>query len=255
MKIAPYVSKLNSSEEYQKFIKENNDAFMIAGFFVLDFEAGGNIHQIDFYIPSKNKVAAFTLDHKITLQELTFPSRKKPEQLDIQTKVDLDALKGILEEEMKNRNITDAIKKIIAVIQVLDGKKVWVVNGLLSGMGILKATIEDESQTILKMEKASLFDYIRQIPTEQLVKMESALPKDNAGEVLGNGAETGEVNIIGKAGDSNAGSGEDATSQIKKLEKIEEALEKEKALLKEKMEAGASEKKKAKRGRKSTKKN
>jgi|GEM_PF-1048241 len=227
MKLAPYVSKLNDSQEYQQFIKENKDAFMIAGFFVLDFEAGGNIHQIDFYIPSKNKVAAFTLDNKVILQELSFPSRKKPEQLDIRTNVDLDALKGILEEEMKNRNITDGIKKIIAVIQVLEGKKIWVINGLLSGMGLLKATIEDDSRTILKMEKLSLLDYMRQIPAEQLVKMQGALSKEEATE------NEGEVKVVeGNISQGGNVEKEEINSQLENLNKIEkelQKLEKEKA--------------------------
>jgi len=55
MKIQPYVEKLNTSKEYEEFQKKYNDAFLVAGFFVLDFETGQNIHQIDYYIPSDKK--------------------------------------------------------------------------------------------------------------------------------------------------------------------------------------------------------
>ena len=89
---------------------------------------------------------------------------KKPEKLDIKTKIDLDALKGILEDEMKNRNFTENIKKCVAVIQMVDGKKLWVLNCVLSGMEILKAHVDDESSTVLKMEKASMLDYIKKMP-------------------------------------------------------------------------------------------
>src|SRR3989344_7512499 len=125
MKLKPYIKKLNSSLEYKKFIESNKDAFLVAGFFVLDLEMGNNIHQIDFYVPSKKKFAAFTLDGKVDLKLIDTMSKKVPEKLDIKTNIDLDALKGILEDEMKNRSITEDIKKIIAIVQTIDGKKAW----------------------------------------------------------------------------------------------------------------------------------
>ncbi|MEK6847323.1 MAG: hypothetical protein AABY16_04095 [Nanoarchaeota archaeon] len=169
MKIAPYIQKLENSPVYKKFRQEYIDAFPVAGFFVLDYEAGTNIHQIDYYVPSKKKVAAFNLDGnvEVRLLDMMHPD-KKPEKLDVKTKIDLDALKGILEDEMKNRNITESVKKCVAVIQMIDGKKLWILNCILSGMEILKAHIEDESKTVLKMEKANMLDYIKKIPMQQL---------------------------------------------------------------------------------------
>jgi len=82
----------------------------------------------------------------------------------MKTNIDLDSLHGIIEDEMKNRNITQSIKKMIAVIQNLNGKKVWNVNCVLSGMDILKVHVEDSSETILKMEKNSMMDYIKRMP-------------------------------------------------------------------------------------------
>ena len=143
MKIQPYVEKLTASPEYKDFKKRYSDAFLAAGFFVLDLEMGGNIHQIDYYIPSEKKFAAFTLDKGVNVQILDTITNKIPEKLDIKTKIDLEALPGILEDEMKNRNITEDIKKIIAVIQNIKGKKIWNINSVLSGMDILKAHIDD----------------------------------------------------------------------------------------------------------------
>ena len=164
MKIAPYIEKLHNSPTYKDFQVKNKDAFLVAGFFVLDFEAGKHLHQIDYYVPSKKKVAAFTLDNKIILQLLDMMDKKVPEHLDIKTNIDLDALKGIITDEMKNRGITQDIKKMIAVVQALKAKKVWSVNCVLSGMDILKVHVEDDSRTILKMEKSSMFDYIKKMP-------------------------------------------------------------------------------------------
>lgn len=203
MKIAPYVDKLNTSKEYKDFIKHNNDAFMIAGFFILDIEAGKNLHQIDYYVPSNKKIAAFTLDKGVTVQLLETINRKVPEKLDIKTRIDIDALKGILEDEMKNRGITEEIKKIIAILQNIDGKKVWNVNCVLTGMEILKAHIEDESETVLKMEKASIMDYVKKMPASALANISK----------------------------QQAGTQKEAKDKLKELDKLEEEIEKEKKSL------------------------
>ncbi len=212
MKIQPYVKKLETSKVFRDFKREYSDAFLVAGFFVIDYETGMNLHQIDYYLPSKRKVAAFTLDGKVDLKVMEMMDRKVPEKLDLKTKVDLDALRGILQDEMKNRNITENIKKIIAVIQSIDRKKVWVLNCILSGMEILKAHIDDESETVLSMERASILDYVKKLPSsnaaqrplgkgeldkqiKQLDKLKAELEKEKSG--------------LGKNRDNPDGSGED----------------------------------------------
>lgn len=216
MKITPYIEKLNASNEFKDFQKKNKDAFMVAGFFVLDLELGQNLSQLDFYVPSKKKIAAFTLDKQVTLQLLDLvKAAKEPEKLDSKTKIDLDAIHGLLEDEMKNRNITEEIKKIIAIIQTIDGKKIWNLNCILSGMGLLNAHIDDESQTILKIEKKSMMDYIQRIPAGQLKQL---VPQSQSSPP------------------QNENSKENLENQIKKLSELEETIEKEKTELKEELE-------------------
>ncbi len=210
MKIAPYVEKLNSSREFRQFQTDNPDSFMVAGFFVLDLEMGQNLHQIDYYIPSKKKFAAFTLDKQVQLQLLGSMSKKAPEKLDIKTKIDLDAIKGILEDEMKNRSMTEEIKKIIAVIQNIDGKKIWNVNCVLSGMEILRAHIEDESKSVLKMEKVSLVDIMKHIPGMPGMQM-PGMPDSSPQTAKAPPKE--------------------AEAELKKLEALEKAIAQEKAQL------------------------
>ena len=201
MKIKPYVEKLEHSKEYRNFKIKYPESQIIAGFFVLDFETGVNIHQIDFYVPKEKKVAAFTLDGGVKLQMLETTGMKNiPEALDINTNIDLDALKGILEDEMKNRNISNEIKKMIAVVQKVKGRKIWNINCVLSGMGILKSHVEDDSQTVLKIEKLSMSDIMKHMPAQP---MQMQVPE---GKVKKSGVK-------------------DELAQIKK---IEEELQKEK---------------------------
>jgi len=200
MKIKPYVEKLEKSEEFEEFREKYPNAFMIAGFFVLDFDMGNNVHQIDFFIPDEKKVAAFTLDgEKVQLQMMNMPTDKIPAELSLDTNVDLDALKGILVDEMHNRGMSEEIKKIIAVIQNLNGKRIWNLNCVLTGMEILKSHIEDESQMVLKIEKKSLMEIMQHIPAQKLMKA----PETK----------------------------KDVTTEIKNLNRLEQEIEKEKSRL------------------------
>lgn len=223
MKLQPFVDKLNATNQFREFINKYNDAFLAAGFFILDLEMGQKMYQLDYYIPSEKKFAAFTLGRGTNMQILNTITNTVPEKLDSKTSIDIDALEGILEDEMKNRSITEEIKKIIAVVQNIKGRKVWNVNCILSGMEILKAHVEDETKTILKMEKTSFVDLMKKIPTEQL-----RLPTE------------------GKEGEGPAEMDENAVvDNIKKLEKLEQSIEEEKSRLKKKLgKEKKSEKKK-----------
>lgn len=212
MKIGPYVQKLEKSKEYKSFVSKHPDSFMIAGFFVLDLEAGKNVHQIDFYVPKEKKIAAFTLDQGVNMQLLEMMNAKVPEKLSLDTKTDLDALEGILLDEMHNRGMSEKIKKIIAIIQNINGKRIWNLNCVLSGMEVLKSHVEDDSQTVLKIEKQSLMDIMKQVPMDKMMKM--------------------------------PGKKEDASKQIENLDKLEKEIEKEKSRLKS--ELIKKEKKKSK---------
>lgn len=234
MKISHYLERLESSREYQKFLKENSDAYLMAGFFIMDLETKKTAHQINYFIPSKKKIAVFSLDPKVNVQILDVVGAAKPTQLNRETNIDLDALPGILEEEMKNRNITDEIKKIIAIVQNIDGKKIWNLNCVLSGMNILKAHVEDDSKTVLKMEKSSIIDYIQKIPIPQALQ-KGKKGKGVPGLPLAEGQPTPE----------------ELKEELKKLNKLEEAIEKEKEIIKsevikEEKQASVKKEKKAK---------
>jgi len=230
MKIQPYIEKLNASPEFKAFKEKYKDAFLAAGFFVIDLEMGQNIHQIDYYIPSQKKFAAFSLDEKVNFQIVDSMIEKAPEKLNIKTKIDLEALKGIIEDEMRNRNMTEDIRKIIAVLQSVRGKRIWNVNSVLSGMEILKAHVEDESKTILKMEKTSFMDIMKKIPMEQL--------KSAAAKMQGDGmpADQGEEDEeIADEGGVEEETREEAIEELQKLDQLESKIEEEKGKLKKKI--------------------
>lgn len=254
MKIQPYIDKLQSSKQYKTFQNQYNDAFLVAGFFVLDFESGANMHQIDYYVPSKKKVAAFTLDKEIVVQLLDTVNKKVPEKLDMKTNVDLDALKGILEDEMKNRSITEDIKKIIAVLQTIEGKKIWVLSCVLSGMGILKAHVEDSSRTVLKMEKSNLMDYIKRIPGAAMMQQGQAPAQGKQG--INKKVEMPSMpDEDGEESEAPAEDRMDNAKQLKMLADLKMELQKEKVELEQARQAAIeSEKRNVKSSKTSSKK-
>jgi hypothetical protein len=175
MKFEHYLKRVEESPEFKKFREEHKKAYLCAGFFVLDFENKKDIHQIDFLIPGKKKIATFTLQDGVQLK-ISEPMKKtknKLEKLELkeETKTDIDALKGIVHDEMMNRTVTGEIKKIIAVLQNKDDRKIWNLNCITGDMGILKVHIDDHSSSVLEFEKASLFDFMKMIPKSALGNM------------------------------------------------------------------------------------
>lgn len=59
MKIEPYIKKLSVAKEYKDFMGKNPDSYVVAGFFILDFESNNNLHQIDYYIPKAEEGCSF----------------------------------------------------------------------------------------------------------------------------------------------------------------------------------------------------
>src|SRR3989344_2315662 len=154
MKIQPYFDKLKASKAYHDFINKNPKAYISSGFFVLDFATKKNMHQLDYYIPEKQKMQTFILDgEEVTSKEDDTINKKVPRKIDKRITLDLDILKKLIEDEMKNRTITTKLQKIIAIIQNADGKLVWNLNCITTDMGVLKVHISDSDHSILKFDK------------------------------------------------------------------------------------------------------
>jgi len=163
MKIQPYIDKLNTSKQFKDFQNKNPNAYFAAGFFVLDFETKNNLHQIDYYDPKTGKMFTFMLDKDIELKESESANKIIPKKINGAINLDLDILKGLVQDEMKNNTVTSKLQKIIAILQNLDGKLIWNLNCITNDMGIIKIHIDDESHSILKFEKVNLFEIVKKL--------------------------------------------------------------------------------------------
>lgn len=171
MKLSHYIKRVEDSEEFKKFRQEHKKAYLSAGFFVLDYETEKHMHQIDFFIPGTKKIATFKVDKGVEVNHSEpLKLKKKPEEIKGDSNLDIDALRGIVHDEMMNRTVTQDIKKIIAVLQQEQGKKVWRLNCITGDMGILKVIVDDEKGNVLDFEKLNLFDMMKVIKPGDLKK-------------------------------------------------------------------------------------
>ena len=167
MKFSHYLKRLQESEEFKKFKKENETSHLCAGFFILDFEGGKDTHQIDYYLPN-GKIATFNLDDGVNLKlsEQTIENKTVPE-IKQESETDIDILKSIVEDEMKNRTVTEKVKKIIAILHMNDNKLIWNLQCILDGLNLLSIHLDDSDKSILKFDKNSLLGIMKTLPKDK----------------------------------------------------------------------------------------
>lgn len=161
MNLQFFIEKLESSEEFENFKKENSDAFLTSGFFVIDLESNENKYSLDFYSPSKNKMFGFQLNEGVKLVPLEMMADSSvPVKLNADLELDFKDIEANILKEMANQKITNKIQKIIFIFQNYESKDFVFCTVFLSGFGILKVHIDNSGKIIL-FEKKSLFDFVK----------------------------------------------------------------------------------------------
>jgi hypothetical protein len=166
MKATHYIKRVKESESFKKLMKEDPKAYLCSLFFIRDFTEKRDETQVDFYSPKIKKIVSFKVERKIerTLNKKAETMTHKkfiPKPLNEKIKMDIDEMKDTLLDEMHNREMVYDIEKILAFLNIVEGKPVWNCTGFLKGLGILQAHVEDETNTVLFMEKKSFFDLIK----------------------------------------------------------------------------------------------
>lgn len=155
MKFQEILKKLQDSKEFADFKKENADSYLCTGFFILDFESGSETKQLDFFVPKKKKIATFVLNDSVKLK-IEDAIKEKFDEIDPKIKIELPTAVEKAKKECKNK-----INKIIAILQVLEGKQVWNFTCMLEGFGMMLLHIDSQSGEVTKKEKRGLFDFIK----------------------------------------------------------------------------------------------
>ena len=157
------LEKLESSDEYKKFISENKDAYLCSGFFVVDLDekVPEDKFHFDFYVPSIKKTFSFELENGIKLVELERNSEAVLEKVSMKNNFDLDKLREKILIEMELKKITNKIQKLIFSLQNVDKKDVLIGTIFLSGLGLIKVDVDLAENIFTEFEKKSLFDMMK----------------------------------------------------------------------------------------------
>jgi hypothetical protein len=154
--IKELVDELKKQECYTKFIKDNKDAFLCAGFFVINPEGGDDKFQLDFYLPKKKQIAISEYPFKeIRIQKDKMESIMPIDEELIQ--VDLSDIGEIVEEAKAANNNEQTTTKIIAVLK--DG--IWNLTCMSNTLDLIRIKVSASNEQILQFEKVGLMEMVR----------------------------------------------------------------------------------------------
>jgi hypothetical protein len=166
MKVQDLLEELEEKKEYKEFKKEHPDSYFSAAFLILDLEKNTEEIQLDFYLPTLNKIAAFEFPFskpKIHEEIISIQNKKtvptKPTPMKRQTtsiKIDIDDLEKKSTEliEIYNSNIKP--KKIIAILM----KDIWNLTCMDNMLGIVRIKINAITEELLDFNKGGLMDFM-----------------------------------------------------------------------------------------------
>jgi hypothetical protein len=158
------LEKLESSREYEQFKKENPNAYLCSGFFIIDLETKGaeNKYHFDFYIPSSKKTFSFEMEGGIKLVPLELREDEKVMgKIEMKDNFDFDNLQEMILKEMELKEIKNKIQKMLFSLQNKNGKDILIGTMFLSGLGLANMSIDIAENKITDFEKKSLFDMMK----------------------------------------------------------------------------------------------
>ena len=157
------LEKLEDSEEFKNFKKENKTSYLCSGFFIIDLESKTpeNKYHFDFYIPESKKTFSFQLEDGVKLIELERFEENILKEVSMKDNFDFDEIKEMILKEMEEKKINNKIQKMIFSLQNQEGKDMLFGTIILSGLGILKMTFDISEKKLDDFEKKSFFDMMK----------------------------------------------------------------------------------------------
>jgi len=157
------LSKVKKSDDYKKFESEHSEAFLYAGFFVINELGQTEQQQLDFY-RGHGKVRTFILgaDEKgneiLTAKDEEVAKNNDVAPLDQEVSLELEEVKEIAKKECAKEGMP--INKIIAILQKLNGEQVWNLTILLPSLFMLRLHISMDGK-VIERKKGTVFDLMQ----------------------------------------------------------------------------------------------
>jgi hypothetical protein len=157
-----YFEKLIESNDFKNFVKENKDAFLCSGFFVVDKKGEDNKQNIDYFVPSINKMFSFKMNNGVELVPIEdFGKNFKPEKIPDNINFDFTWVEDIVQDRMEQDKIKNKIEKLLLSLQTKDKKNYLLGTIFISALGLLKVKIDLDERKIVDFEKMSFFDMMK----------------------------------------------------------------------------------------------
>lgn len=157
-----YFEKLMQSEVFKKFLKENKDAFLCSGFFIVDKKDKGNKQNIDYFVPSISKMFSFRINEEIEKVPVeNFGEYFSPEKIPDKVDFDFTEVEDMIQDRMDREKIKNRIEKLLLSLQAKDKKSYILGTIFISNLGILKLRIDLDEKKIVDFEKKSFFDMMK----------------------------------------------------------------------------------------------
>jgi len=164
--------RIEGSDEFKNFKRENDDSYLCSAFFVVDFESQSETKQMDYYIPAKEKIASFLVDGDIKFNiDDVFQKNNRPlKEISKNFKIDFSKAINIAKENLdilneEEKNKTGKIgklqlNKIIAILQNLNEEQIWNLTCMVGGTNMMLIHINAENGDVTKMDKADLMSFV-----------------------------------------------------------------------------------------------
>lgn len=157
------LEKIESSDAFKDFKKQNENAQLVAGFFIIDFISNDNKKSLDYI--AGGKIYTFDLldNEKVKFKEdeLIGETNHKLTEIKKEITVEVDELKSIAGTRILDEGISAKFSKIIAILQNNNNKQVWNLTCMLDGLIIINILIDADTEEIIKFERRSMMDLIR----------------------------------------------------------------------------------------------
>ena len=158
-----YKEKLEDSEEYKKFRKENPKSYPCSCLFILDREHGGKENKIhfDFWHPKEKKMSSFRVDGKVEFLPVENFETRAFEEISIEHDFELEKFENLILKKMADEQINGRVQKLLFSLQRLNGKDFLITTGFLNNLGLIKLTISIDENKIIDFKKMSFFDMMK----------------------------------------------------------------------------------------------
>jgi len=164
MNLQQLIVKLERTEQFKIFKKQNPNSFLCVAFIILRIKDGivENEYSLDYR--TEEKIYAFkipTIGEIVMQPEDIIEGTKPLEEINTKILTDIENLRDIVEKALVKNSIKNKLEEIISVLQNIDGKTIWNLTCMCEGLTIINIHVDAVSGDMTKFEKRNLLDFVK----------------------------------------------------------------------------------------------